>query len=445
MDGIVYEKNGKIVMKIMKFLAPILLAISFVGCSTSIGGSSSGSSVEKEKFEVALVGGGAVWETYSTAESYRVSANSSVIGETDGTSFSVVDAIIEEVFSPWGEWQIRVDALNAEQTVVATSSQKMRIRDLNEGNFQTILSGEYSSSDYFMLTEDIYYFGSDDVNLKLQTPSGYAFAEMLYKSGVGGVKCFINQPLSATLDGNGYTINLLVDRPLLYRSDTVMGAGALFVSMTETGVLKNIVLNADYTYVQYGAQFTASAVYQDCAGRIENCWFNSVLRPIKNDPDIVTHEYSFGYEYDDRAAIIGSTASGFTCKNSVFALQVLDENGNEVLSSSSGKLGGAVCLSKEGSNYENCVFIQKGGEARFVNDTWSFASAAMGSSLAENVYYYPTIAEFIGGSGGFGYAGDFKEKLFFTQKEGVVYGSWPEVWDISESEVLIKGAIAYES
>ena len=76
-----------------------------------------------------LVGGEAVWESYSTAESYRISANSSVIGETDGVSFAVVDAIVEEVFSPWGEWQIRVDALNAEQMVVATSLQKMRIRD----------------------------------------------------------------------------------------------------------------------------------------------------------------------------------------------------------------------------------------------------------------------------------------------------------------------------
>lgn len=392
-----------------------------------------------------LVGGEAVWESYSTAESYRISANSSVIGETDGVSFAVVDAIVEEVFSPWGEWQIRVDALNAEQMVVATSLQKMRIRDLNEGNFQTVLSGEYSSSDYFMLTEDIFYFGSDDVNLELQTPPGYSFAEMLYKSGVGGVKCFINQPLTATLDGNGYTINLLVDRPMSYRSDTIMGAGALFVSMTETGVLKNVVLNADYTYVQLGAQFTACAVYQDCAGKIENCWFNSVLRPIKNDPDIITHEYSFTYDYDDRAAIIGSTASGFTCKNSVFALQVLDENGNEVTSVSSGKLGGAVCLSKEGSSYENCVFIQKGGEARFLNDTWEVASAAMGNSLAKNVYYYSTIAEFIGGTGGYAYTGNFKDKLSFTEKEGKTYGSWPEVWDISEGEVSVKGAIAYEN
>ena len=425
------------------------MAFSFAGCGSSTSAdssetSSSSAGTEKGPFEISLVGGEAAWEHYEGAKSYRISANSSELGETQENGFAVADAIQDDQVSPWGDWQIRVDVLDSANKIIATDSEKMRVRALNQDNFQEVLSGTYLTTDYFMLTEDIYYFGNDDVNLRLETPYGYSFVEMKYKSGVGGVKCFIAQPLQATIDGNGYGLNLLVDRPLIYRPDTIMGAGALFVSMTETGVLKNLVLNADYTYVQYGAQFTACAVYQDCAGKIENCWFNSILRPIKNDPHVVTHEYSFEYEYDDRAAIIGSTESGFECKNTVFSLQVLDENGNEVLTSGTGKMGGAVCLSKKGSNYENCVFIQKGGDARFLNDTWSYARAAMGASLADNVYYYPSVADFVQGVNGFVYNGDFKDNLSFSSKAGVIYGAWPEFWDISEEGIFLKGAIAYE-
>lgn len=434
-------------MKKRRIISAILALFFLSGCaSVRNTGSGSGSSdgnyeTETQSFSFILRGGNAVWESVENASQYRVSANGTLLGYTQTTEFAVADGILENNFVAWGEWKIRVEALDDSDKPIDFQEQKMKIRALNSNNFQTELNGNYSASDYFMLEEDIFYFGHDDPTVNEETPYGYAFANLIYYGE--GMKGFVTKPFSATLDGNGYTVNLLVDRPLTYHAELQMAAGGLLTSVTQTGVLKNLVVNADYTYPQEAGQFSAPIVYKDCAGRIENCWFNTILRPIACDKDVVTGEFSFTYEYDERASIIGSTCDGFVCKNTVFVLDILDVDGNAVAVETYGKMGGAVCISRETSRYENCVFIQRNGETRFINDTWAHAKSLKGSSLADGVYYYATVQDFLSGGIGYRCDGEMKEDESFFQTSGVIYENWSDVWEITQEEAYLGGALAY--
>lgn len=436
-------------MKKHTWLCTLLTAFLLVGCATtesntgdgSTGSNSSSVQEEKDEFTFSLTGGQARWEAFDGAKEYRVAAGSFLLGKTQDNSFAVIDGIMEKASSHWGEWKVLIDALDENGAVLASHTEKMRVRALNANNFQTELSGEYSPNDYFMLEEDIAYYGHDDPNYVSKAPYGYTFAELIYYGE--GMKGFVAKPFSATIDGNGYTVDLLVDKPLKYRADIQMVAGALLTSVTETGVLKNMVVNADYTYPQKSGQFSSTVVYKDFAGRIENCWFNTVLRPISSDNDEVTHEYTYEYEYDERASIIGSTMDGCLIENTVFALEFLDKDGNAVTPETNKKMGGAVCVSRGTSTYKNCVFIQKDGEARFINDMWSYAKSAKGTSLAENVYYYASIDDFLGGSNGYVCNGDMKEKETFVSASGIVYEEWQDIWEFYEDEIYLNGALAY--
>lgn len=440
-------------MKKHRWLCAFLTAFLLVGCATTEAStdsssapdssSSQSSSVpdEKEEFVFSLTGGEARWNVFEGASEYRVVAGASVLGKTQACSFDVVETLKEKVASLWGEWNILVDALDSKGQVLASHSEKMKIRALNARSFQTALSGAYSANDYFMLEEDIYYYGHDDPTFVNSTPEGYTFAELIYYGE--GMKGFVAKEFSATLDGNGYTVNLLVDKPLKYRADLQMVAGGMLTSVTSTGVLKNLVVNTDYTYPQASGQFSGTVVYKDFAGRIEDCWFNTIFRPIASDPHIVTKEFSYTYEYDERASIIGSVKDGAVMENSVFTIEFMDINGNVVEPQANGKMGGAVCVSYGTCTYNNCVFIQKDGAPRFINDTWSVAKAWKGASPAQNVYYYATIDDFLTGTNGFVFNGDFKESETYVETDALAYEGWSELWEIAQDEVYLGGALAY--
>ena len=436
-------------MKKRKLISALLALCLLSGCApvsdTGSGSSDNGHSesyeTEQQEFSFTLRGGNAIFQSVTNAKRYRVSANGTLLGYTQTTEFAVVDKILEKNVVAWGEWKICVEALDDSDRSIALHEQKMKIRALNSNNFQTELNGDYSANDYFMLEEDIFYFGHDNATLNEETPYGYTFAKLVYYGE--GMKGFVTKAFSATLDGNGYTVNLLVDRPLMYHAELQMAAGGLLTSVTQSGVLKNLVVNADYTYPQEAGQFSAPVVYKDCAGLIENCWFNTILRPIACDKDVATGEFSFTYEYDARASVIGSTSDGFICKNTVFIVDVMDVNGNLITAETYGKMGGAVCISRQTSRYENCVFIQNGGAPRFINDTWAHAQALKGSSLANGAYYYSSIQDFLSGGVGYRCDGEMKDSESFVKTDGVIYENWGDAWEISESEVYISGALAY--
>ena len=381
--------------------------------------------------DINLYAGKAFWEETDGAEGYRIYANNFELGYTSGLNYDVVEKISDNFELLYGDWNIKVDAIQQDK-IIATVSEQMRIRPLNQDNFTTILNGDYNISDYFMLEDDIYYFGGYGQNLVSDTPDGYVYREVLYCGE--GIMCFIKKPFSATLDGNGHTINLLVDRPL----NIDMAVGALFISLTETGLLKNVVINGDYMRAKF-SQYTALAVYKDCTGRIENCWFDFTLRPTDTENR---------YKFDPKAALIGCTKDGFYAKNVVFLLKVLDDNGQEILlATNNQKTGGAICRSEGTSVYENCVFIQRGGTGRFINDNTAHAKAGLGSSVANSVFYYPAIDNFISGENGFIFTGDFKEAggdLTFSEPAlNKAYLGWDKVWIIDENSICLKGAELY--
>jgi hypothetical protein len=94
-------------------------------------------------------------------------------------------------------------------------------------------------------------------------------------------------------------------------------------------------------------------------------------------------------------------------------------NGNAIAPEENLKMGGAVCVSYGTCTYKNCVYIQKDGAPRFINDNWNLAKAWKGTSYGENVYYYASIDDFLAGRNGFVSTGISKPRKSIKRRKGL--------------------------
>ena len=394
--------------------------------------------------EVTIVGGEA------ECKYYKVYAAGELIAESDKNIINIIDGI-KDTFGAsecYGDYDIEVEGYNSNNELIKATENPIEftIHALNSLNFKGTLESAYSSSDYFMLEEDIRLYGVYDSRvgnvIEAGVPTGYKTISMEYcpsQYGAGSIANAINRPLDAMIDGNGYTINYWVDERIPYQAGYVMGTGGLFNKVNETGGLCNMAINMDVLYCQAGGQYTGALIYREAQGVYENLFVSATLRPVTVYKE--QHQWynrdgdcPLVYEADKMASIIGNSYnSSFT--ECVFAMQILDHNGNPVVHKqedlkgnlyvSGGVIGtmGYVEVNTVPVLLKNCVLIRDVDEPHFNNrtnlivyyptdDNGNYYYDENGDKIpgwihsryyaeGTNVYFYRTFEDFANGSNGY--------------------------------------------
>ncbi len=366
----------------------------------------------------------------SQCYSYAIYANGSEIAVTAQTEIDIAKVIIDEYpYSYNDDWSIEVEGLNSDGVAVIATEEAIdfSIRALNTDNFVSVLSSNYDVKDYFVLEEDVNLYGIDEtLSAQAEPPQGYLTCKLVYATG--SIRNFINKPLTACLDGNGYTLNVLVDKRMAFRADALLGLGGVFDTVESTGEIKNTVINIDVLYEQLGGWYTGPLVYQGFYGSMKNCFVNATLRPViayRTSADY--NSKPIEYDADERAGILGVVKDA-SISDCIFKLNVL---GHDNARYDYGGVIGLMAGTEEKNSFKNCVFIRDSETPTFINDGWTWAHNGNGKASADNLSYYTSLENFLTGTNGYVFSGVYDKDSSYQEKTGAAYLNFSSEWEIN--------------
>lgn len=370
----------------MTFIIVLACVIFGVGCSTSQSSSSDDQNTTPENIFV-YQNGRLVFEDNQDYDAYQVYVQDKLFTTTKENEYDIARAIIDSQPLPYGEWEIEVVGVAEGGKVVKQLAQKfsLQIKQLNASNFVSALNGEYDQNDYFLMSENIYLYGRGQYNTK--NVDGYKTVTL--GAPVAESACFfIDKPFTATLDGNGYALDILVDEHISW-VELPFVFGGIFYNIAQSGVVKNTQFFLDLKYENKSRPDSSASFVYLLDGKITDCFIDGVFRPFIR---LSLEECRLqGIKYDDapylkiednKIAVVSKATDGAAIENTVFQIAIFDLEGVEKIG------GGAVSFSVQNVSYENCILISR-GETRFFNSGYSTANAkSQTPSYSENIYFY---------------------------------------------------------
>lgn len=448
--------------KIIALFSATVLATCFLFSACAKTPSDSGSSSDSEEDSSAIVADslqiglekGLLYSSDNACDSYKIYANNEELDEVreiDG--YPVAEKIITEFSDYAREWKIEAVGYDRQGNIIKTSKQaeEFNIKSLYSDNFISALNGAYSAKDYFVLEEDIALYGvekNDSTGYPGYTSAVMTAAGTRYQGdnlNAGPAFFLISKPFSATLNGMGYTVSVLVDKRMNFVSSQLSrGYAGLFFNMTETSLISNTAFDIDMIYTAgSGRLYGASLVYGDMQGDLVNCYVKAVMRPVnyvKGSDDPLYDRYVYTKDY--KSSVIGSAGgkgNAVILKDCVFHVEILDEENNEK------EGGGIIGVCQSDVTMENCVLIKYNdrplvnnlGCTYSENGQWYAQMSASAKADAKGVYYYENVTDFLSGRNGYGIVeGQIDYKTDLNEYGGICYGKFDtEYWRFIDDEI----------
>lgn len=433
--------------------AALATCVLFAACTQNPSESGGGDKPVAGALTVELEKG-LLYSSDSACSSYTILANNEEIdqvSEIDG--YPIAEKIVNEYPDYARLWKIEVIGLDREGNTIKTSekAEEFTIKSLYSDNFISALNGSYSAKDYFVLEENISLYGvekNDSAGFPGYTSAVMTAAGTRYQGdnlNAGPAFFLVSKPFSATLNGMGYSVSVLVDKRMDFVSSQLSrGYAGLFFTMTETSLISNTAFDIDMTYTAgSGRLYGASLVYGDMQGDLVNCYVNAVMRPVnyvKGSDDPLFDQYVYTKDY--KSSVIGSAGgdgNAVTIKDCVFSVKILDREDNEK------EGGGIIGVCKSNVTMENCVLIKYNdtplinnlGCAVSENSQWCGQMEATAKAAAKGVYYYATVQDFLNGQNGYGFIdGQFDYKTALNNFDGICYGNFnTDYWQFTADEI----------
>ena len=379
------------------FLAILTLLFSSVGCDNTPTNGKQTLTLTVQNGVLSIDGG-------ENIEQYKIYTSDSHLITITENSVDLARAIIDNRPIAFGKWKISVEGFNSSEQVIAVTKKALdfNIVELNQQNIYSTLKGEYKETDYFLMSEDIYLYGrgpSNEGSMNDYLTISFASDDRVPETnGNKNALFFFGKAFTATFDGDGYSLNVMVDQHINWSaSDLPFVYGGIFGTIESGAVVKNLQVFSDCVYETRSRLYASASFVYTLKGRLENVFVSQTNRPmIRTAPknhDITTYLDSV----DNCLGVISHAYNGAEVISCAFYNAVYNLAGEMV----SG--GGAVARSQMGAIYKSCAFISETGNERFFNLTmdgkFNGASAGDFSANSSDIYFYSSLSNFLLGSG----------------------------------------------
>lgn len=383
------------------FLTFIMIFCSAVGCN---GQSQPPQGDGLQTLTLAVENGTLNVDGGKDVSQYKVYTSGTLLVTITENSVDLARAIIDNRPIAFGKWKISVEGFNNSNELIATSRKTLEfnIVELNQQTFYSTLKGEYKSTDYFLMSEDIYLYGkgpSNDGSVNDYATITFASDDRVPEiNGVRNAMFFVSKPFTATLDGDGYSLNVMVDQHINWSgSQLPFVYGGIFGTVESDAVIKNMQVFSDCTYEVKSRLYASASFVYTLKGRLENIFVSQTNKPIIR-PDEKKHDIdNYLDKTDNYIAVLSHVYDGAQVINCVFHNDVFNVAG-EMISA-----GGAVARSQKNVTYNSCAFISQTGSERFFSLTTDgkFYGASAGDFVenGSNIYFYQSLSNFLLGEG----------------------------------------------
>lgn len=425
--------------KVLLFLLAIVFLIGAVGCSEE----QEPSPVIEPKEFCQLKNGQILFDSVENCDKFEIYSQSNLIASTKEDKFDVARAIIDEQIISYGKWDLNVKALDASGQVISGYEQdfNFEIKELNSNNFFTELNGEYKDSDYYLVSEDIDLYGQGLYNKK--SVDGYQ--KVTFAAPIAESACFfITKTFTATIDGNGFSINALVDEHISWVTLPFV-FGGVFYQVGESGCIKNTQIFLDAKYENKSRPNSSASFIYKHKGTIENCYIDGILRPFIRLSTDKCAEQGIDYDNapylnktDEKTALISHALDGAVINGCVFRLSVYNLE-DEKLDG-----GGAVAFSSKNVIYKDVCFISDNGESRFFNCYYQNANSQSESPLSANgVYFYRSLRDLVD-CNGYKVNGELSRTPLYDSFNEFCFAGI-NIWNIDNGELYLNGKLVVEA
>lgn len=335
-----------------------------------------------------------LFEENSNYETYQVYVQDKLFATTENNEYDVARAIVESKPIPYGTWNVEVVGVAANGVANKQSAQafSFEIKELNGANFASALNGDYAETDYFLISEDICLYGQGKYNSK--TVDGYQTVSL--GAPVAESACFfIDKPFTATLDGNGYRLDVLVDEHISW-VELPFVFGGVFYNIAPSGVVKNTQIFLDLKYENKSRPDSSAGFAYQFNGTIADCFMSGVFKPFVRLSLEECRLQQIPYDNapyldseDAKVALVAKANDGAAIENTVFQVSVFALDGTEKTG------GGAVAFNAQNTTYRNCVLIARGEERFFNNGHLSANAKSQTPRVANGIYFYQDFDAFL--------------------------------------------------
>ena len=362
---------------------------------------------EAEYLDLTYQNGVVTVDGDQNVNSYNFYVNDKLLVNSQTNQIDVARAVIDNRPIPFGKWKVTVDGLNVQgQTIIKTKkSLAFDIKELNQENIYTVLKGEYNSTDYFLVSEDIYIYAkgpSNDGSINdYKTISFSADDRVAETNGNLNALFLFGKPFTATLDGDGYSLNFIIDQHINWLgSQLPFVFGGIFGTIESGALVKNWQVFTDSVYEVRSRLYASASFVYSLYGKVENLFVSQINRPMVRPTtnDLYGHETdNYLDKTDNCLAIFSHVYNGAEIKNCVFNNAIYNLSGEQVAG------GGVVARCQREVSFNSCAFISAVGNARFFTQTMdhNFRESTVDDYVenASNIYFYSSISNFFSGVG----------------------------------------------